>query len=111
MFGLFKKRSAMPSAKELGRLAVSAADETKAKWLQFHNTVHFKADVSLAEKIDFFSQPLSQFFHNKYPQLLLGGQEMFWLTVFTAVLESGSHPRDEVNAAVAVLQVKYRRKA
>ena len=111
MFGLFKKRSVMPSAEELGRLAAAAADETRAKWVHFHQTVHLKAEVPLAEKIDFFAQPLSQFFQSKYPQLLLGGSEMFWLTVFTAVLESGTHPKDQVNAAVAQLQIKYGRKA
>jgi hypothetical protein len=111
MFSLFKKRSPLPSAEELGRLAASAADETREKWLYFHKTVHLKAEVPLAEKIDFFSQPLSQFFQDKYPQLLLGGSEMFWLTVFTAVLESGTHPKEEANAAIAQLQAKHGRKS
>lgn len=31
---------------------------------------------------------------------------MFWLILFTAILESGTHPKDEVNAAIADLQQK-----
>ena len=109
MFGLFKKRLTIPNAEELDHLATAAADETRTKWLYFHQTVHLQPEVPLAEKIDFFAQPLSQFFRSKYPQLLLGGSEIFWLTIFTAVLESGTHPKDEVNAAVEQLQAKYGR--
>jgi hypothetical protein len=111
MFGLFKKRSPFPSAEELSSLAASASTEVREKWEYFHRTVHLKAEVPLAQKIDLFSQPLSQFFHTKYPQLLAGGSEIFWLTIFTAVLESRTHPTEEVNAAVEQLRGKYAGKA
>ncbi len=104
MFGFFKKRDQFLSGEELSRLSQAACAEVREKWLHFHNTVHLKAELPLAQKIDLFAQPLSQFFQQKYPQLLLGGSELFWLTTFTAILESGTHPKDEVNAAVAQLR-------
>ena len=107
MFGLFKKRNPFPSAEELSRLSQLARGEVLEKWIHFHNTVHLKAEVPLSQEMDFFAQPLSQFFEQKYPQLLLGGLELFWLITFTAILESGTHPKEVVNAAIAQLQSKY----
>jgi hypothetical protein len=109
MFGLFKKKQPVPSADELKRLTALARDEVKAKWIQYHQTVHLRPEASLSEKIDFFVQPMHQFFENKYPLLLTGPSEVFWLTVFTAILESGTHPKEAVNAAIAELRPKYAR--
>ena len=81
----------------------------KGKWIYFNETIHLKADVPLPQKIDLFVQPIQQFFQSKYPLLLLGLSEIFWLTVFTAILESGTHPKEEVNAAIAELKGKYAR--
>ena len=107
MFGFFKKKTPVPSAEELKKLTDSAREDVKAKWVHFHQTVHLKAEVPLSEKIDFFVQPVQQFFQNKYPVLLRGPSEIFWLTVFTAILESGTHPKDAVNAAIAELKKRY----
>jgi hypothetical protein len=107
MFGWFKRRTVDTNPAELSRLAASATAETKDKWIHFHQTVHLAAAVPLAQKIDFFAQPLDEFIRTKYPQLLAGGSEIFWLTLVTAILESGTHPKDEVNAAIAQLQAKY----
>lgn len=109
MFGFFKKKPSVPSADELKQLTASAREDVKAKWVHFHQTVHLKAEVPLSEKIDFFVQPVQQFFQNKYPVLLQGPSEIFWLTVFTAILESGTHPKEAVNAAIAELKKKYGR--
>ena len=110
MYNPFKKKQPTPpNAEELGRLAAQATEETRQKWVHFHQTVHLKPDLPLAAKIDFFSQPLSEFFKTKYPKLLFGGSEIFWLAIFTAVLESGTHPKEQVNIAVADLQKKYGR--
>lgn len=110
MFGLFKKRAAVPSADDLRRLTVSAREDVKAKWVQFNETVHLKPGIPLSQRIDAFAQPIQQFFETKYPALLLGSSELFWLTIFTAILESGTHPKDEVNAAVGELRSKYARR-
>lgn len=81
--------------------------EVREKWLYFVDTVPFRVGVPFAEKSGAFAQPLSEFFRQEYPKLLAGGAEIFWLTTFTAVLESGTHPTDEVNAAFAQLKAKY----
>jgi hypothetical protein len=107
MFGLFKKKPAVPSAEELKRLTGLAHEEVKAKWLHYHQTAHLSPDVPLSQKIDFFVQPVHQFFESKYPLLLAGPTEIFWLTVFTAILQSGTHPKEAVNAAIAELKPKY----
>jgi uncharacterized protein (DUF2132 family) len=109
MFGLFKNKPAAPSAKELKRLTGLAREDVKAKWIHYHKTIHLSPDVPLSQKIDFFVQPVHQFFESKYPLLLAGPTEIFWLTVFTAILESGTHPKEAVNAAIAELKSKYAR--
>lgn len=109
MFGLFKKRQAVPSADELRRQQSAAREDVKNKWVHFNQSVQLKSDVPLSQKIDFFVQPIQQFFQSKYPLLLQGPTEIFWLTVITAILESGTHPKDEVNAAIAQLRSKYAR--
>lgn len=109
MFGFFKKKPPVPSADELMLLTASAREDVKAKWIHFHQTVHLKAEVPLSEKIDFFVQPVQQFFQIKYPVLLQGPSEIFWLTVFTGILESGTHSKEAVNAAIAELKKKYGR--
>ena len=107
MFEFFKKKPSVPSADELKQLTVAAREDVKGKWIHFHKTVHFSAEDPLSQKIDFFIQPVHQFVQNKYPVLLSGPSEIFWLTVFTAILESGTHPKETVNAAIAELKPKY----
>ena len=107
MFEFLKRKQKRPPASDLARMSDAARTEVLAKWIQFHETIHLKEDVPLAQKIDLFAQPLSQLFESKYPQLLAGGSEIFWLTIFTAVIESGTHTKEQVNAAVATLQGRY----
>lgn len=92
---------------ELQRTTTCAVKDIRAKWVQFDSTAHLKADVSLAEKIDLFVEPLTLFLQRKYPSLEDGGPSVFWLATFTAILESGTHPKDDVNAAIRELQNKY----
>lgn len=107
MFDFFKKRQSAPTAEDLSALAASALEDVKNKWVYFNQTLQLKAEVPLSEKIDFFAQPIQHFFQTKYPLLLNGSSEIFWLTVFTAILESGTHPKEEVNSAIAELKSKY----
>jgi hypothetical protein len=111
VFGFFKKkRQEFPSAEELKRLTAAAREEVKAKWIYFNETIQLNEAVPLSQKIDFFVQPIQEFFKNKYPILLIGPTEIFWLTVFTAILESGTHSKESVNAAIEELRGKYARK-
>ena len=107
MFDFFKKRQSAPTAEELSMLTASALKDVKNKWVYFNQSLQLQAEVPLSEKIDFFAHPVQQFFHTKYPLLLSGSSEIFWLTVFTAILESGTHPKGEVNSAIAELKIKY----
>jgi hypothetical protein len=107
MIGLFKKRKTFPTADELRGQMARATEDIKAKWIGFHSTMHFKADVPLSLKMDTFITPIQLFFEKKYPVLAAGPAETFWLTTFTAILESGTHPKEQVNAAIAELRAKY----
>lgn len=107
MFSIFKKRQHSPTKEELSSLYKSALEDVKGKWAYFNESIHLVPTVSLPNRIDMFAQPISQFFETKYPALLAGSSEVFWLTIFTAVLESGTHPREEVNLAISELRKKY----
>jgi len=107
MFGWFKKRKAAPTSAELVSLSQSALSDVKGKWAYFNETIHLDTSIPLADRIDMFAQPVAHFFESKYPDLLAGSSEIFWLTVFTAVLESNTHPKEEVNLAVIELRRKY----
>jgi hypothetical protein len=111
MFNRFKKRSLAPDKDSLSALSDSAVADVKDKWIVFDRTVQLDDSVSLGQKIDLFAEPLSHFFQTKYPALLWGGSQVFWLTIFTAVLESGTHSKAAVNDAIAELRGKYAGKA
>jgi hypothetical protein len=107
VFSIFKKRKTTVTAEDLPAQNAAATEEIKAKWVSFHNTVHFNADVPLSEKIDAFVTPVHIFFEKSYPVLAAGPAQAFWLSVFTAILESKTHPTEQVNAAIAELRTKY----
>jgi len=107
MFGLFKKRNQASAADDFAVLSQQACSDIKEKWVYFNNTIHFKAGVSLAQRVEAFAQPVSQFFRESYPQLSLSGSKTFWLITFTAIAESGTHPASEVSTAMAQIQKQY----
>jgi hypothetical protein len=107
MFTFFKKRSPVPDKDSLSALSNAALSDVKEKWLVFDRTIQLNDSVPLAHKIDMFAEPLSTFFQTKYPALLSGGSQVFWLTIFTAVLESGTHSKEAVNDAVDSLSRRY----
>lgn len=86
---------------------VECTEQIRVKWIGFNDTLKFKDGVPLAGVIEMFAIPVSQFVENNYPLLLAGGGKMFWMMLFTAILESGTHPKNEVNAAIAVLEKKF----
>jgi hypothetical protein len=94
-------------ADELRAMTASALTDVKSKWIQFDSTIKLKADVPLSVKMDTFVQPITLFIEKRYPALMHGPPELFWLTIFTAILESGTHAKDEVNAAIGELKKKY----
>ena len=81
---------------------------TKEKWVFFNSQLHLVEGTPLSKKIDLFAMPLREFFQKNHPQLLAGGSEIFWMTIFTAVLEAKTHSKEDVNAAIEQLSAKYR---
>jgi hypothetical protein len=96
-----------PTGGELTAITAAAVADVKAKWIQFDSTIRMKADVPLSAKMGAFVEPITNFIEDKYPTLTQGPAELFWLTVFTAILESGTHAKDDVNRAIGELKKKY----
>jgi hypothetical protein len=107
MFGFFKKKAPQPSAKELDQLRAAAREDVKSKWVHFHETVHLQTKGTLTDRIDFFIEPVYQLFQHKYPVLLKGASENFWQTVSAAIVESGTHGKQEIRAVITDLKAKY----
>ena len=100
MFNFSNKRRQCQMADDMMVMAYQAAEEVKQKWLSFdEDTLPFKEGVSLSKKVDLFIEPVLGFFEEKYPVLLLGGGRVFWFTIATAILESGTHSQKEVTEA------------
>lgn len=98
----------------------SPADQVKAdmdaivtslgpKWKMFCQTLPFKADVPLADRIEMFATPAIAGMMQHYPSTKSAPPGMLWMMIFTAILESKTHPAAEVNAAIAQLEAKYAR--
>jgi hypothetical protein len=111
MFDWFRKRS-RPEAEivtELTRQTAECTDAIRAKWTHFNQTLKSKDSVPLYEVIEAFADPVSVFVQENYP-LLMSSQRSgthFWMMILTAVLESGTHPKESVNAAADELRKKY----
>jgi hypothetical protein len=97
-------KSAAPTSGELKAISAAAIEDIKAKWIQFDTVIKMKAGVPLSAKIDSFVEPITSFVDTKYPTVMQGPAEALWLILFTAILESGTHPKDEVNRAIGELR-------
>ena len=95
------------SPEQLEEMRQRAVIQTQEKWIYFHKTIRFADNVSLAIKIDHFAIPLGKFYERDYPMLIQGTGEIFWLSIFTAILGSETHTMGEVLAAKAELATKY----
>ena len=108
MFGLFKNRSqAKALDAELRAQMESATNNLGQKWLQFHEELKFKDDVPLSEIIEIFLSPAREFVLKKYPGFSNAPNSVIWMMVFSAVMKSETHSKDEVNEAVSILESKY----
>ena len=107
MFSFLKRLQPEPTVDELRAIRDAAQREVEEKWLYFCKTLHFNTDVPLANRIQAFASPVREFISNKYPTLLQGPGQLFWLIIFNAVLASGTHSAEEVNAAVAELRKQF----
>ena len=108
MFGLFKHRkSTPPSSDELKRNMDLATDVLRGKWTAFHQQLKFKSDVPLSEIIEIFIVPAREYVVKTYNEFATAPNQIVWMMVFNAVMESGTHSKEVVNEAVAQLEAKY----
>ena len=107
MLGLFKKRRRQSEGVDSTALVKAASNDIKEKWIHFNNTMHYKAEVTLAERIEAFGEPVSLFYRDHHPLLFALGPDVFWIIVYGAIRDSGTHPPDLVNAAVAQVRANY----
>ena len=63
MFRFFKKKQMLDPMEDLLNLAIEDLGE---KWISYTKSTRFKISVPLSESIDIFTQPLDQFFKNRY---------------------------------------------
>ena len=81
-----------------------------SKWSMFLEAVAFKDEVPLSEQIELFASPAIAGILSAYPPAKEASNQTLWMMVFTAILESDTHPKDEVNRAIAELERKYANK-
>ena len=86
-----------------GMLAVAhiAREEIQEKWLSFNDGMPDDKGASLSEKMGLFYPSITNLFDEKYPILVLSGQDVLMPTVTRAIYASGTHPREQVDAAIA----------
>jgi hypothetical protein len=77
------------------------------KWKLFCQQMPFKAEVPLWQQIEAFATPAIAGMMQHYPSTKAAPPGLLWMMVFTAILDSNTHPAAEVNAAIATLEAKY----
>jgi hypothetical protein len=97
MFQLFKKKRNLDP---LDDLLKSAVQDLKDKWIIYTKATHFDNGIPLSENIDIFSQPLVEYFKERYMTLYQYSEGIFWYTLSLAILKSKTHPQGEVNIAI-----------
>ncbi|MDX2511797.1 MAG: hypothetical protein QNK25_07090 [Desulfobacterales bacterium] len=104
---MFGKNKNNDVADNMKKLADKAREEVRDKWIDHNDTLSLKKEVPLSKRIDTFVLPVSEYFNDKYPILVSDGGEIFWHTVAAGIVESGTHPKNEINAAFEELRGKY----
>ena len=108
MFGIFKKwKAAQPSSAEVVTQSNAATEALKDKWFDFNQQLKFKEEGSLAEIMEVFIIPAKEYVLSTYPLFSNASNQEIWMMVFTAVIDSGTHPYEVVNKAAYDLEKKY----
>lgn len=85
----------------------AAIDSLRNKWINFNQELPFKEDVSLAKIMECFVTPAREYVVSAYPEFSDAPNQLIWIMVFSAVLESKTHSKEIVNAAVSEIEEKY----
>ena len=80
--------------------ASECIEALKGHWLRFYNGLERKDDLPLSTQVEAFAGPAADFVGRNYPRLLSGGSNIFWLLVATAILQSGTHSREDINSTL-----------
>jgi hypothetical protein len=104
--GWFSRKPQAPDIEaEVKAISDLCVEAFKLMW----SGLNSKADTpeALAAEIEEFSQSAFWFMFTKFPLTKQAPPYFLWLTVFTAVLESKTHPTAQVNEAIELLRAKY----
>jgi hypothetical protein len=106
MFGWFGKK---PTQADIDSQAKAAYEQSVEVFKRTWAELNPKASTpeQLAYEIEQFSGSAIRFMYTKFPITKHAPPSVIWMAVFTAVLESKTHPTDEVNKAVNLLRAKY----
>jgi len=85
----------------------AAMDSLRNKWINFNQELIFKEDIPLEKIIEYFITPAREFVVSTYPEFSDAPNHLIRIMVFSAVLESETHSKEIVNAAVSELKKKY----
>jgi hypothetical protein len=106
MFGWFGKKSAQADIDSQAKAAYEQSVEIfKRTWAELNPKA--STPEQLAHEIELFSGNAFRFIYTKFPITKHAPPSILWMAVFTAVLESKTHPTDEVNKAINLLRAKY----
>jgi hypothetical protein len=96
--------------RQLNRMVSSACRDVAKDWVRFHRNPAVRDAMPLEERLERFVEYVQHLLDRKYPLLSPGSNGIFWLTTLTAIIESGTHPKADISAAIAALQARYERK-
>ena len=107
MFGKKRKSREDEIAEQLHAEAARVVEILTGKWVQFQTMVPFRADVPLADRIEAFMMPAREGILQNVPIMRMAPNALIWEMIFVAVIESKTHPADEVSKARETLAAKY----
>jgi hypothetical protein len=108
MFWRKRKSREEEIGEQLSAEAARIVEILKGKWVQFQTLLPFRADVPLADKIEAFVAPAREGILKNVPIMRVAPDALIWEMIFVAVIESKTHPADEVSKAREILAAKYR---
>lgn len=79
-----------------------AIDFVAGRWLYFCERIIYKAEVPLVDRIGGFAVPAEQGLENNFPPLRDAPKGILLMIIAMGVWKSGTHSRDEIEAALGV---------
>lgn len=99
MFGLGKRRSKADAAIAVKDEAITFASNG---WKYFCETLPFRDEVGLAERIGLFSVPCGEGLRKNFQALRAAPDGLLLLFIALGVEQSGSHTREQIEEALGL---------